>query len=106
MRKILLSAAAAASLLATPLLAQTVSNLPFGSDEPQSQVQWDALVARANADRLGLGIAAPAPAQGDTAAVKSPTKTDATSGGAKSAPQQAAPTGRYRTMQDYWQDRS
>jgi hypothetical protein len=106
MRKILLSAAAAASLLATPVLAQTVSNLPFGSDEPQSQIQWDNLVAQANAHRLGLERAAPAQAQGDTAAVKGATATDAAHGApAQVTPRLGAFGGKYKTMQDYWEDR-
>jgi hypothetical protein len=98
MRKFLLSAVASL-LLATPVLAATVPDLPFGSDEPQSQIQWDNLVAKANAHRLGLDRTAPM--QGDTAAIKGATATDAV----QSQPAPAAPMGRYQTMQDYWQDR-
>ena len=99
MRKTLLSAAAAASLFATPVFAQTVANLPFGSDEPQSQIQWDALVAKANANRLGLNAPAPTLAQGDIAAVKGPTATDAASGAASVRQPQAFPTYYHSTLE-------
>jgi hypothetical protein len=98
MRKILLSAVASL-LLATPVLAETVPNLPFGSDEPQSQIQWDNLVAKANAYRLGLDRTAPA--QGATAAVKGTSATDAV----QKAPAPAVILGKYQTIQDYWMDR-
>jgi hypothetical protein len=105
MRKFLLSAVASL-LLATPVLAETVPDLPFGSDEPQSQIQWQNLVDKANAYRLGVRAADPAAMQGDTAAVKGATATDA----AQTAPALVAPRygafgGKYKTIQDYWEDR-
>jgi hypothetical protein len=105
MRKILLSAVASL-LLATPVLAETVPNLPFGSDEPQSQLQWDDLVAKANAYRLGVAAPAPKSVQGDTAAVKGATATDAVqTAPASVAPRYGAFGGKYKTMHDYWEDR-
>jgi hypothetical protein len=104
MRKFLLTAVASL-LLATPVLAQTVSNLQYGSDEPQSQVQWDALVAKANADRVGLKAPAPALAQGDIAAVKGNTATDAASAAAKSAPQSRAFPTYYHSTLEILQDK-
>jgi len=107
MRKFLLSAAVSSLLLGTPVLAQTVSNLPFGSDEPQSQIQWQNLVDKANANRLGLGAGAAAAAQGNTAAIKGPTATDANHG----APALVAPslgywqTGHYHSALEVKQDR-
>jgi len=105
MRKFLLSAVASL-LLATPVLAATVPDLPFGSDEPQSQIQWDNLVAKANAYRLGLNVAAPASLQGDVAAVKSTTGTDAVQNApAPVAPRYGAFGGKYKSWDDIFQDR-
>lgn len=99
MKKILLSVAAAASLLATPVFAQTaIANRLSGDAEIGQQQEWQQLVDKAAADRH-----APT-ATGDFAAVKSNSATDAAA--AKSVPQQAAPMGRYQTMEDYWTDRS
>jgi hypothetical protein len=71
MRKILLSAAAAASLLATPVFAQTGADRLSSDPEVRWQQEWDQLVAKTSADRH-----APR-ATGDVAAVKSSSATDA-----------------------------
>lgn len=100
MRKILLSAAAAASLLATPVFAQSTTADRLSSDpEIRQQQEWEQLVAKTNADRH-----APV-AIGDVAAVKPGSATDAGSAVVKTAPQETVPSGHYRTIQDYWQDR-
>ena len=80
MRKFLLSAAAAASLIAMPAFAQTVDKLQYGSDEPGAQVQWDALVAKTNAFRLTHD--GRIEASGDVASVQGVTATDAAHGAA------------------------
>ena len=105
MRKILLSAAVSL-LLGTPVLAQTVDNLPYGSDEPQAQAQWDALVAKANSFRQAHEQGQ-TEATGDIAAVNGVIATDAAHG----APAQVAPglgywqTGRYHSALEVKQDR-
>ena len=58
--------AVASLLMATPALAQ----LPYGSDEPQSQIQWQQLVDQANAYRTSHTERA-------VAAVKASVATDA-----------------------------
>jgi hypothetical protein len=80
MRKILMSAAAAATLLATPVFAQSATALS-NDPEVRQQQEWELLVAKANADRH-----API-SRGDVAAVKSNTATDA--GTVQAAPQSA-----------------
>ena len=94
MRKILLSVAAAASLLAAPVFAQSVSADRLSSDpEIRVQQEWEQLVAKVN------GQTAPQLAIGTVAAVKPASATDAATA------KQTAPTGRYQSAQDYWQDR-
>ena len=99
MRKILMSVAAAASLLALPALAQTAANQLSSDPEIRVQQEWEQLVAKTNAKRQ-----APQ-ALGDVAAVKTGTATDAQRAPAYQAPQPAVTPSHYNTMQDYWQDR-
>ena len=103
MRKLLLSAAAAASLLAMPAFAQTVGNLPYGSDEPQAQAQWDALVGQANAYRSAHQPQTQA--LGDVASVKGVTATDAAQGAARAAQQPFAFPSHYHSALEIKQDR-
>ena len=103
MRKFLLSAAAAASLLAMPAFAQTVDNLPYGSDEPQAQVQWDALVAKANAYRSAQQTQTEA--LGDVASVRGVTATDAAQGADRAAQQPAVFPSHYHSALEIKQDR-
>ena len=109
MRKFLLSAAVSL-LLGTPVLAETVPDLPFGSDEPQSQIQWDNLVAKANQYRLshqGAAAMVAAPeAAGSTAAVTGGSATDASPAPAPVAPRAGYFTGgKYKSWDDIRQDR-
>jgi hypothetical protein len=94
--KLLAMSGVAALLIATPVLAQGENPLPPGG------VSWQQLVDKANADRLAR---AAHPIAGDTAAIKSNSATDAAQAPAHVAPQPVVPTGRYNTMEDYWQDR-
>ena len=95
--KTLTLTAVAALLIATPVLAQGDNPVPPGG------VSWQQLVDKANRDRLAREGH---PIAGDTAAIKSNSATDAAQAPAHVAPQPVAPTGRYNTMEDYWQDRS
>jgi hypothetical protein len=99
----------ASLLIATPVLADGDNPVPPGG------MTWQQLVDKANADRLARAARR---TEADTAAGKSNSATDAGAAGksnsptdagkapAHVAPQPVAPTGRYNTMEDYWQDRS
>jgi hypothetical protein len=98
MKKILLSAAAA-SLLAMPVFAQTAADRLSSDSEIRVQQEWEQLVAKVRGETPSqLAI-------GDVAAVTSSSATDAAPGAAKATSQQTAPTGRYQSTQDYWLDR-
>jgi hypothetical protein len=111
----------ASLLIATPVLADGDNPVPPGG------MTWQQLVDKANADRLAraarrteadTAAGKSSRIEGDTAAGKSNSATDAGAAGksnsptdagkapAHVAPQPVAPTGRYNTMEDYWQDRS
>jgi len=93
--KTLAMTAIAAILLATPVLAQTVS----GDAEVQSTIEWQNIVAKAAADHN-------AKATGDVAAVKGNSATDANKAPAVTPTRGTTGAGRYNTMEDYWNDRS
>ena len=90
-------AAVAALLMATPVVAAHA----YPDAETQESLDWQALVAKANADRLGQ-----VETQGDVAAVKANQATDAVQ--APAAKTQAAPAAtpsHYNRTQDYLNDR-
>jgi hypothetical protein len=99
MRKLLLSAAAAASLLAVPAFAQTAADRLSSDQEVRWQQEWDQLVAKTNADRH-----APVLAIGAVAAVTGNSATDAAQAPARNAPQRV-PTGPYSTTLQILQDK-
>ena len=84
--------AIAALLMATPVMAQTVS----GDAEVQNSTEWQNLVAKANADRNGHAT--------DTAAVKGDIATDAAQ--APAAKQAKPATQPYYLRQDIENGRS
>ena len=109
MKKTLLGAAAAL-LIATPVLAQSIDNTQYSSDDPRSTAQWNALVDQANNYRLGIAPNSSDIAienQGQTAAVKAPTATDAGQAvHGKIVPNTGYFTGgKYNSFQDLWEDR-
>jgi len=93
MRKLAMTAVAAL-LVATPVLAQSAN----GSDEPQSAIEWQNLVAKANANRF-------AGAGGDVAAAHGMMATDASPAPAPATTNTQPVSGRYQRIDDYRQDR-